>query len=255
LLHAGVIPVGADWSMPAHRHGDHHELVMVVKGRVETTAAGRTWITPPGATKFHPRGVDHAERARGGPGTLLLLVWTEAPGTDWSRWPLDLPDRGGRLRLTMEWLVELVQDGRQSSRITRDALLCAVLDELMARPAEAGDGAVMTAQAFAREHLAEPLYLEQMARAAGMSRFHFARRFRAATGRSPMAWLRRTRVEAARSLLLTTTMPLRAIAPRVGFADEFQLSRVYRAVTGASPRGGGAARAERPRIGRPQPHA
>jgi transcriptional regulator GlxA family with amidase domain len=43
------------------------------------------------------------------------------------------------------------------------------------------------------------------------------------------------RVERARVLLLTTSMPLRAIAPLVGFRDEFQLSRVFRQVAGHPP--------------------
>jgi len=239
LIHAAAIPIAGDWAMGAHRHADTHELVMVIKGKVETTVPGRTWMCPAGSTKFHPRGMDHGERAQGGPGMLLLLAWTEAPGTDFSQWPLDIPDRGGRFRVVMEWLIELMQDGRREARMTRDALLHALLDEMMTRPTDNADPAVTLALGFAREHLAEPIYLAHLAHAAGMSRFHFARRFRRAIGMSPMAWLRRARVEAARSLLLTTTLPLRAIAPRVGFADEFQLSRVYRDITGTTPRGRG----------------
>jgi AraC-like DNA-binding protein len=238
LIHAAAIPIAADWAMGAHGHADTHELVMVIKGKVETTVPGRTWICPAGSTKYHPRGMDHAERSCGGPGTLLLLAWKEAPGTDFSRWPLDIPDRGGRFRVVMEWLVELALDGRREAQTTRDALLHALLDEMMTRPLDDADPAVTRALGFAREHLAEPIYLAHMAHAAGMSRFHFARRFRRVTGRSPMEWLRRARIEAARSLLLTTPLPLRAIAPRVGFADEFQLSRVYREITGTTPRGG-----------------
>ena len=41
--------------------------------------------------------------------------------------------------------------------------------------------------------------------------------------------------EVGARLLLTMTMPLRVIAPLVGFRDEFQLSRVFRQVAGHPP--------------------
>jgi transcriptional regulator GlxA family with amidase domain len=43
------------------------------------------------------------------------------------------------------------------------------------------------------------------------------------------------RVEAARDLLLTTELPLRAIAERVGFSDETALSHAVRQRTGKAP--------------------
>jgi AraC-like DNA-binding protein len=51
-----------------------------------------------------------------------------------------------------------------------------------------------------------------------------------------MRFLREARVEAARDMLARTDQPLRVIAPQVGFADEFQLSRVFKRVTGRSPK-------------------
>lgn len=44
-------------------------------------------------------------------------------------------------------------------------------------------------------HFAEPLDLDAMARAAGFSRYHFARTFRDAYGETPGAYLTRRRVE------------------------------------------------------------
>ena len=50
-------------------------------------------------------------------------------------------------------------------------------------------------------HCAQPLDLDAMARAAGFSRYHFARTFRAASGETPAAHLSRRRVERAMDLL------------------------------------------------------
>src|SRR3954452_16891818 len=53
---------------------------------------------------------------------------------------------------------------------------------------------------------AEPLDLHALADAAGCSRFHFLRSFRAAYGETPRAYLTRRRVERARDLLRATTL-------------------------------------------------
>jgi transcriptional regulator GlxA family with amidase domain len=90
-------------------------------------------------------------------------------------------------------------------------------------------------RAYVAKHLVEPIYLEDLAEHVSMSKFHFARLFHRVTGRSPMRYVREARVEAARALLVSSNLPLRSIAPLVGFSDEFQLSRVYRQVTGQAP--------------------
>ena len=100
---------------------------------------------------------------------------------------------------------------------------------------DADDGLVEAVRARIATRMAEPFYLADLARIVHLSPFHFARRFRRSAGCSPMAFVRRLRIERTRVLLLTTAMPLRAIAPLVGFRDEFQLSRVFRQVAGHAP--------------------
>jgi transcriptional regulator GlxA family with amidase domain len=68
-----------------------------------------------------------------------------------------------------------------------------------------------------------------------MSKFHFSRRYRQLTGLTPMEDLRQLRLEAARDLLLTTDLPLKAIAPRTGLGDEYHLSRLFRRAFGIAP--------------------
>mgnify|MGYP003584434664 FL=1 len=53
------------------------------------------------------------------------------------------------------------------------------------------------ATAFVASHLGERLSLSEIAAAACISRFHFARLFRARTGYSPKAWVRGLRLERA----------------------------------------------------------
>jgi AraC-like DNA-binding protein len=88
---------------------------------------------------------------------------------------------------------------------------------------------------YARSHLHEPLRLADLARQAGLEPTHFIRSFRAETGCTPMAWLRRCRVEAAIGDLAAGGATLGVLARRWGFHDAFHLSKAVKAVTGQAP--------------------
>jgi AraC-like DNA-binding protein len=62
----------------------------------------------------------------------------------------------------------------------------------------------------------EPLDVDDMARAAGLSRAHFSREFRAAFGESPHAYLLTRRLERAAALLRTTDRSVADICFSVG---------------------------------------
>ncbi|HHN46497.1 MAG TPA: AraC family transcriptional regulator [Planctomycetes bacterium] len=81
---------------------------------------------------------------------------------------------------------------------------------------------------YVEAHMEEKITLDALARVVGLSKYHFVRKYRQATGLTPLAHIRRVRLEAARSLLLTTDLPLKAVAQRVGMANEYHLSRLLR---------------------------
>jgi AraC-like DNA-binding protein len=74
-----------------------------------------------------------------------------------------------------------------------------------------------------------------LARVAGLSRAPFARRFRAATGRTPLRFLREHRVGLAKARLVEGDGTLAAIAAEVGYADEFALTKAFTRVVGIAP--------------------
>jgi transcriptional regulator GlxA family with amidase domain len=80
------------------------------------------------------------------------------------------------------------------------------------------------------------LQLADIAAAVGMSVSGFAHNYKRQTGLSPMAMLRRMRVEAVKSHLMRERLTLEQIANETGFADAFHLSRTFKEVTGVSPR-------------------
>lgn len=86
-----------------------------------------------------------------------------------------------------------------------------------------------------REGLAEPLRLEEMARAAGVSVPHFCALFKAATGVAPVMYFTRMRMRHAAEWLDGTDEPVSAIAARVGYENPFHFTRAFRRTHGLSP--------------------
>jgi len=88
---------------------------------------------------------------------------------------------------------------------------------------------------FAQAHLGEDIGLDELAGAAGLSRFHFARAFRRETGLSPSAWLRALRCAEARRMLVQSDLPVQAVARRCGFVSPAHFSNAFRATYGITP--------------------
>jgi AraC family transcriptional regulator len=96
--------------------------------------------------------------------------------------------------------------------------------------------ALNRACSFIAENLGERFTLDDLARQAGVSRFHFARLFRVSTGDSPMAYLLKSRIERAKQMLLQDERPVCEIAAVLGFCDQSHLTRTFRRLTGLTPR-------------------
>jgi AraC family transcriptional regulator len=88
---------------------------------------------------------------------------------------------------------------------------------------------------FMEERFAEPCALNDLARLAGLSPFHFLRVFRATTGLTPHQHLLRTRLRVSAAYLATTDMPITEVALAAGFEDLSNFTRSFRAEYGLAP--------------------
>lgn len=89
-------------------------------------------------------------------------------------------------------------------------------------------------QALIAERCAEVLSLDELAREAGMSRYHFVRTFSRAVGMTPHAWQLDRRIERARSLL-EQGMSLADAALLLGFSDQSHFQRAFKQRVAATP--------------------
>jgi AraC-like DNA-binding protein len=81
----------------------------------------------------------------------------------------------------------------------------------------------------------EPLDVDDLARAAGLSRAHFSREFRRAFGDSPHAYLLTRRLERAAALLRTTDRSVADICLSVGLQSVGSFTTSFRRMHGMSP--------------------
>jgi AraC family transcriptional regulator len=102
-------------------------------------------------------------------------------------------------------------------------------------PRRLNDDQLRKAIDYIHDHIGEALDLSSISRAAGLSAFHFARLFKAATGDSPFQFVTRTRMERAKELLRKTRLTIMEIADRVGYQKPSHFSTRFRAVLGFSP--------------------
>jgi AraC family transcriptional regulator len=78
--------------------------------------------------------------------------------------------------------------------------------------------------------------LAQLAAVVGLSAYHFARQFKAATGLPPHQYVILRRVERARQLLQAgTDLSLAEVAAHAGFSDQSQLSHHFKRLVGVTP--------------------
>jgi len=88
---------------------------------------------------------------------------------------------------------------------------------------------------YMENHYRDKITREQLAAMAGVSPSHYSILFKQLTGFTPNEYLSRLRVHKAMELLISSSGTLREIAQKVGYKDEFYLSRRFKQQTGVSP--------------------
>ncbi|TDQ83099.1 AraC family transcriptional regulator with amidase-like domain [Dongia mobilis] len=98
-----------------------------------------------------------------------------------------------------------------------------------------GDQAIQAAQDWLARHFSVTNPLEEMARRAGLAERTFKRRFTAATGLSPIAYVQRIRVEEAKRRLERTEASVDEVSWQVGYEEPAFFRRLFKRLTGLTP--------------------
>jgi AraC-like DNA-binding protein len=94
---------------------------------------------------------------------------------------------------------------------------------------------LLRAKDLADARYAEPLGVDDMASAAGLSRAHFSREFRRAFGESPHGYLLTRRLERAAALLRTTDRSVTDVCMSVGLRSVGSFTTSFKRTYGVTP--------------------
>lgn len=94
-------------------------------------------------------------------------------------------------------------------------------------PKNHSDGGILQVQDWLDEHFAEPIVIDALAQRFGFGVRNFKRRFKEATGYTPLAYLQTLRLEQAKQLLEATRMSLDSITYKVGYTDSNSFRRLF----------------------------
>lgn len=103
-----------------------------------------------------------------------------------------------------------------------------------ARRSTGADARMAKVRELLDDRAGENVGLDELAAAAGISRFHLIRVFQRRYGLTPFAYQRSRRIEKARAVL-RTGRSIADAAAAAGFADQSHLGRSFRAVMGSTP--------------------
>ena len=149
----------------------------------------------------------------------------------------------------LSWLMECVREellARRASALRVQGLAHMIATHLARNYAEVAPEAVSGSPSlpgfklkqvtdWIEEHLDDEFDLERLAAQAGLSKFHFHRLFREATGVSPAKYQLNARMNAARRLLRETKQSIATISVDLGFSTASHFAQVFRRETSMRP--------------------
>lgn len=236
---------------PLHAHRDQTQVVVVLAGRLTLRVDGVRQRLDAAEALVVPMGVSHRMAAAGTSAPLALLDLRVLAGArhDLCRLVEALPS-GRPLGLAQPALDQAAQELSAAAQATgwrRTPHLLSALWQLVSAfelpeteaplAGERGlsDYRLRRAEAFIVQNLSEPIGVEQIAAAAGLSRSQLARLYRQTLGLGPAERLRDYRINAARRLLANGRMSVKEVARAVGFRWVHHFIRTYRTQRGHTP--------------------
>lgn len=235
---------------PLHRH-DSYVVAVIEAGAEALSARGVRWRAAPGEiVLLNPDELHDGQAA--GP-AFRYRVFYPTPAMMRAA-AVDLADGAERPApgfgpvivddpmLARGLLAAHVASKDEPDALARDSALTAALAALLHRHAAASTlpraGAeprrVARVTAMMRAEPELPFALDDLAAEAGLSRFHFLRVFRKATGQTPHAFLVNQRINRAQAMLRAGERPAE-VAVACGFADQPHLTRIFRRIVGVTP--------------------
>jgi transcriptional regulator GlxA family with amidase domain len=220
-----------DWIKRMHAQGAQlyaacgGSLVLAEAGLLDGHAATTHWSYVPLFRRLYPNVTLHEERVlvQSGAGHSMVCG---GGASSWQDLTLLLIARHAgteeAIRISKLFLYQWHRDGQLPY-----ASMIANVDH--------GDSVIESCQTWLAQNYERADIVAELVRRSGLPKRTFDRRFRAATGYSPLAYIQALRIEEAKQLLETGSAPIEAIAREVGYEDTASFRRLFRRLAGMTP--------------------
>lgn len=230
--------------VPSHAH-ENALCCLVLRGAFTERRGARSVVCEPDTIIFHPWDVPHAHDFHASGGGLFTVIlgagWRDRLGeVGAGRLASPIAVHRSRASWIARHLYEELHRDDTASALAAEGLALAVLAELV-RPDTAGHYHdpgprwLRQAEELLRARFLASVGLAEVAHAVGVHPVHLARTFRRHFGCTMGEYVRRLRIEFATRALLTSDVPLAAVAQAAGFADQGHFTRAFKAATGYTP--------------------
>lgn len=240
-------PPSRDFNVQYVMGGSYRARLDLGAGRIDAAnAPGTLVVAPHGTPCSYAIEGEHTVLVACLPWeTASALVRTASDGLLTDLGPLHhATHRDQRVQDLLTLLWRQADDEAPASRLYADGLSQALVAAIVrlalpgrppARATALPAWRLRRAQAILGDRLDEEIALADVAAAVGLSPFHFARGFKAATGMPPHGWRNARRIAHAQALLTGTPRPIAEIAAACGFCSQAHLTNAFRKVTGTTP--------------------
>ena len=100
---------------------------------------------------------------------------------------------------------------------------------------EHDDLSIKDAQNFIESNFEKKLNIDELARMFNISKRNFLRRFKKATSNTPLEYIQRVKIEAAKRRLEASVLNIQEVMYAIGYNDEKAFRNIFRKYTGLSP--------------------
>ena len=223
------------WNFIPHSHG-FFELLFFLRGNAQISLGTRSVYATFADALIYPPGTEHTEHLQISHRQEIYCLQVRCDGLSVPE-VLHIQDRQQQLRLLLDGLFAEYGSGDADAQVIASYLK--TLAVMIARnhffgntPTHPVDYCMM----YMRQNLARDISIQQLASLIHVSRSYLNKLFTQHTGATPMQYLTDIRMDAAKSLLMTTNRRVSDIAGDVGFHSPKYFCHTFHSLTGMSPR-------------------
>jgi len=225
-----------------------YQLVYVTKGRGVFEIGQKTHVVVPGTVMMIFPGIRHHYKPDFDVGWTEYWVGFKGRYVDALREQGFLSPRKPVYEVGLQnslleiygRIFELVRNQQPLYQIRASSLVLTLLAEVLAHERKtvqhsSSEGLVERAKFFMEENIFREVNLNGLGEALGVSTSHLTSVFKSYTAMTPYQYFISIKIRKAKELLEGGTTPIKEVAFRLGFDDQYYFSRLFRKKTGIAP--------------------